>query len=259
MYIPQSHYSLNTSAKLPLIVNVHGSLRRAERARDSLIDLADQVGAAILAPLFPAGVGDPNDSHGYKFLKCGDLRYDLILLSMVDEVKLRWPGIETDKFYLVGFSGGGQFVSRFFYLHPDRLRGVSVGAPGTVTSLDRSLKWPRGLKDVKEQFDGLLVDVDALKSVRHVQLAVGGDDVEPPGGGLLKWYAEQKNGDRIVERTVGKSLSNRTEALARLRDELRDAGLEVRYDVVPGVGHEVQKVLPTVIQFLQDVLSSSRY
>lgn len=105
---------------------------------------------------------------------------------MIDEVAQRWPGIETEKFYLIGFSGGGQFVSRFFYLHSDRLLGLSIGAPGTVTSLDRSLEWPRGIKDVEEKFDGLTVDFGALRSVEHVQLLVGEQDIQPPGGRLLK-------------------------------------------------------------------------
>lgn len=265
MYIPESHYQLPNSStqtseqshKLPLIVNIHGSLRRAEHIRDSLIPLADSIGAAVLAPLFPAGIDDPNDSHNYKFLRYNDIRYDLILLSMVDEVAARWLGIETGKFYMAGFSGGGQFVSRFFLLHPERLQGVSIGAPGMVTRLNRSLKWPEGLDDVEEQFGGLSVDIDALKTVNHVQLVVGENDTKTPGDGLLEWAAEQRKKHKEFtgeDPAWASSLPVRTEALAGLRDELVTVGVNVRFDIVPSAGHDSQKIFPTVVEFLRNVI-----
>lgn len=133
-----------------------------------MVDLADRVGAAVLAPLFPAGIVDPNDSHNHKFVRYGDVRYDLILPSTIDEGAQRWPGIEAEKFYLVGFSGGGQFVSRSFYLHSRRLKRVGIGSPETVTNLNRSLEWPRGIKNVEERFDSLAVDIRTLRSVEYV-------------------------------------------------------------------------------------------
>lgn len=262
MYIPAAHYTTTPFPrhKLPLIVNVHGSLRRAERCRDTLIPLADTHGAAILAPLFPVGIDDPNDTQNYKFLRYRNIRYDLILLSMIDEVSVRWPGVETDKFYLAGYSGGGQFAARFFLLYPGRLLGVSIGAPGTVTRLDRRLKWPEGLGGVEEQFYGVSVDVEDLKFVRKVQLVVGEDDVHPPGDGLWKWVAEQRSklkvNDRKVNESMVRSLPIRTEALARLRDELLAVGVEVQYDIVPGAGHDGQKVFPTVVEFLRKAIST---
>ena len=40
-----------------------------------------------------------------------------------------------------GFSGGAQFAHRFLYIHPGRLRAVSLGAPGLVTMLDETRAW----------------------------------------------------------------------------------------------------------------------
>lgn len=105
---------------------------------------------------------------------------------MLDEVAARWPGLETEKVLLVGFSSGGQFVLKFFYLHPDRVAALSVGAPGVVTRLDDGLPWAKGIQRVEEVFGGLKVNISALREVQHVQLTVGGNDMEEVGGRLLR-------------------------------------------------------------------------
>jgi len=64
------------------------------------------------------------------------MRFDLLLLAMLDEVADFWPGIQTEKVYMMGFSRGGQFIHRFLLLHPERLYAVSIGAPGRPTMLD---------------------------------------------------------------------------------------------------------------------------
>lgn len=276
MYVPKQHYRLpdpdpepgtgtdNSSSssnsrrrKLPLIVTIHGHGRRAERARESLVELADRTGSAVLAPLFPTGVGgDPNETHNYKMLAYGGIRYDLILLAMLDEVAARWPGIETDKVFLVGFSGGGQFALKFFYLHPRRVRAVSVGAPGVVTRLDRGLAWPRGIQGVEDLFGGLSVDVAALSAVAHVQLIVGGDDVGDVGGGLLQWFREKSGGSDAISRALGSSskLPSRRDALEGLNQEFHKLGIPSSFVVVDGVAHENMKVVPKVIEFLEPLL-----
>ena len=264
MYVPKQHYqdpkttkTKTSDRKLPLIVTVHGSGRRAERARDSLIGLADRTGAAVLAPLFPTGVGgDPNDTHNYKFVAYRGIRYDLILLAMLEEVAARWPGIATDKVFLVGFSGGGQFALRFFYLHPERVRAVSVGAPGVVTRLDAAVEWPRGIQGVEDVFGGLAVHVDALRHVEHAQLIVGGDDVEEVGGGLLQWLKEKNTISDPVSQAVGSSkLPSRRDALESLYHEFQAAGIPSSFVVVDGVAHENMKVLPSVVEFLEPLLT----
>ena len=76
-------------------------------------------------------LGDDNP-EGFKYMREGDIRYDRVLLAMVDEVAQK---LETrfDRFMMFGFSGGGHFVHRFFYLHPGRLLAASIGSPGAVT------------------------------------------------------------------------------------------------------------------------------
>lgn len=62
-------------------------------------------------------------------------QFDHVLLAMVDEIA-PLP-LAAGRFLMHGFSGGGHFAHRFFSLHPRRLLGASIGAPGMVTLLDR--------------------------------------------------------------------------------------------------------------------------
>ena len=76
-------------------------------------EFADANHMAVLAPVFPGGLIIDDDFNSYKLLNCDGVRYDLALLSMVDEMAKRYPGVETEKFFLFGHSGGGQFTNRF--------------------------------------------------------------------------------------------------------------------------------------------------
>ncbi|RAK94840.1 uncharacterized protein BO80DRAFT_292835, partial [Aspergillus ibericus CBS 121593] len=163
LYIPPAHYnpdpnrSTTTTApynnpKLPLLVTIHGTSRNPTPLRTTLPPFANSTPCAILAPLFPANIDGPNDLDSYKLLRSRTLRSDLALLSILDEIATVWPGLDTEKIYLMGFSGGGQFAHRFLYIHPERLMAVSVGAPGRVTMLDEAGKWPGGVGDVEGVF-----------------------------------------------------------------------------------------------------------
>ncbi|GAA1656781.1 hypothetical protein GCM10009744_57000 [Kribbella alba] len=99
-----------------------------------------------------------------------------MLLAIVDEVAERFP-VESEQFYLHGFSGGGQFTHRLRYLHPDRLAAASIPAPGRITQLDDSLPWWLGTKGFEEKF-GQPVDFEALRRV-PIQLVVGPDGKLP--------------------------------------------------------------------------------
>lgn len=259
MYVPSAHYSLEPApeAKLPLVVHVHGSLRKPETCRDSLIELADRTGSAILAPLFPIGLDDPNEIHAYKRMSFKGTRYDNILLAIIDEVALRWPGIDTQKFFLLGFSGGGQFSMRFFYLHPNKLEAVSIGAPGLVTSLDDNHPWPLGIKNVGEHFEGLSVDLHALKQVEAIQLAIGADDEQEVGGGLVQWMrnkSQNSSSDKLDAedtRALDKALRSRKEAIFKLNERMQSLGLNTEVTVVDNATHESAKVLPYMIDFIE--------
>lgn len=84
--------------------------------------------------------------------------------------------IDTRRFCLHGFSGGGQFTHRFFYLHPRRLSAVSIGAPGRVTPAGPSQPWWLGTDGFAEVF-GRDPDIESMRAV-PVQMVVGDRDVD---------------------------------------------------------------------------------
>jgi len=269
LYVPPSHYSPDpnripssegegshpsyTLPRIPLVISIHGTGRDSGSCRRRLIPLAESYRSAILAPLFPAGLDDEYDLDSYKVLRSKSLRSDLALLDIVTEVAVRYPGIDTEKFFLIGFSGGGQFVHRFLYIHPERVFAASVGAPGRVTHFDRTLKWPQGVGDVNEVF-GKDADVEknleSLKTVKAVQMIVGGDDMEIPSDEFNKWIAKMKAKRPEDNGTLEPMRTSRVETLRKLHEEWQSLGISTKFEVVEGVKHDSNGVHPAVEQFL---------
>ncbi|WP_030901631.1 hydrolase [Streptomyces sp. NRRL F-5126] len=242
LYVPKDHTA--QAAPLPLVVIQHGTGRSAELYRDRWKEFARAHRCIILTPLFPAGLGRPGELHNFKFLKYEDMRFDEELLHIVDEVGELFNA-RSERFVLHGFSGGGQFVHRFAYVHPGRLAGLSIGAPGRITRLDDSLPWWLGVADFKDHF-GATIDLDALRRV-PVQMVVGAEDTDT-------WEINNP-GDSNWMDGVEKTGATRIERLRTLRDDFERQGIEVRFDLVPGVGHEGVGVAPAVQEFVADVLA----
>lgn len=242
LYVPTVHE--RTERQLPLIVIMHGTARTAMEYRDAFADFAERYGAVVLAPLFPASLSDPEELHHFKFLDSGGTRWDQVLLDIVDEVAEAFR-VERGRFLLHGFSGGGQFAHRFFYLHPDRLAAVSVGAPGRVTLLDTAQPWWLGVEDIGARF-GIPLDVPAMTRV-PVQMVVGAEDTET-------WEINNV-GDPNWLPGAERAGATRIERLASLRDSFTEAGISVRFDLVPGVAHDGPRVLPVVQDFFAAVLT----
>jgi hypothetical protein len=123
---------------------------------------------------------------------------------------------------------------RFLYLHPDRLAGVSIGAPGRVTLLDPATPWPAGTADIAERF-GTDVPLDALRDV-PVRLLIGECDNQP----------------RPPVR------STRVASITQLRDNLLDHGLKPMLETVPGAAHEGTAIFPAANRFFHELLQARR-
>lgn len=242
MYVPSGYVA--RTAPLPLVVLQHGTGRRGPQYRDNFADFAEAHNAVVMAPLFPAAIDDPEDLHNFKFIKYHDIRFDLILLSMVDEVAEKLD-IDSERFLLHGFSGGGQFAHRFFYLHPDRLRAVSIGAPGRLTLIDDSQDWWLGWKGMGDAL-GIDPQPELLSSV-PVQMVVGERDVET-------WEINNR-GESNWKDGAEKAGATRIERLQTLRRNFKNHGISVRFDLVPGVAHEPMKVLGRVKDFFSTILN----
>ncbi|WP_188194443.1 alpha/beta hydrolase [Nonomuraea sp. SYSU D8015] len=243
LYVPSAHDP--DGAPLPMAVLQHGTARRGPQYRDDFARWAEEHGCLVLAPLFPAGIGDPDDLHNFKFLRYGDIRFDHVLLAMADEVGERF-NVDAGRFLLHGFSGGGQFVHRFAYLHPDRLAGLSIGAPGRITYIDHSSPWWVGLKGFEEEF-GRAPRVAELRDV-PVQMVVGSLDVET-------WEINNRGDANWMDGADAHGVT-RVERLKALRDNFEAHGISVRFDVVPGVGHDPMRVLEPVKAFFASILAS---
>lgn len=244
LYVPEVH---SVQEKLDLVVLVHGTARWAEHYRSAFAEFCDRHRAMVLAPLFPAGVTAPGELSSYKLLRHGGVAYDTVLLDMVAEVEERYP-LRDRRFILHGFSGGGHFSHRFLYLHPERLIGVSIGAPGIVTLLDSAHDFWVGTRDFEERF-GKKLDIEAMRRVA-VHMVIGAEDKETweirltPGDSW--WMA---GAEHLAE-------ANRLERMAALRASLEAQGIAVRQDIVPGAGHDGKAMLEPVCRWMADMLAA---
>ncbi|CAH1658213.1 alpha/beta hydrolase family protein [Chelatococcus asaccharovorans] len=249
LYVPPSYHRDDVD-KVTLIVAVHGTKRTAEGYRDAFASLAEETGCVVLAPLFPMGASAPyaeapEEQHNYKYLEFKGLRFDEVLIAMVDEVCAALSKIKP-QFLLFGFSGGGQFVHRFYYLHPERLLGVSVGAPGSVTRIDPDVEWWPGTGGFAERF-GKEISIEALRRV-PVHLVVGALDTET-------WNVRIKPESWTWRGGANDAGDNRVERLEALRQNLESHGITVRLDTVNGVAHSGTRVLEPVFAFFRECLA----
>ena len=237
LYVPRGYRQLKS---LSLIVLVHGSGRNAYSLRDEFIAIAERRGCAVLCPLFPTGLEDPNDTNNYKLIKFHEVRYDNVLLEMVEEAHARYPRINTGTFLLWGFSGGGQFVHRFAYLHPERLMGLAIGAPGTVTMLSSTSNFPVGVRDLQTIF-GKEVNFAALRGVPTLFVAGDADTGD--------FHAIARG------RTVSPGYRGRYGGTVDLEKSWASAGMKCQFVEVSGAGHEEEKMLPIVKAFFEKTMA----
>jgi hypothetical protein len=246
LYVPPS---LGEGGEKPeLIVAMHGTGRGFTGYRDAFSSFARWNNCIILAPLFPIGVMGDGYRDGFKYMREGNLRYDHILLAIVEEVSERY-GIAFDRFGLFGYSGGGHFAHRFLMLQPHKLWAVSIGAPGSVTLLDPSRDWWVGTRNFAELF-GQELDIPAMKQVA-VQMVVGAADLET-------WEITHKPGGRNWMPDANHAGTNRPERLASLRDNFAAHGIAARFDLVPNTPHDGVKVVPVVEDFFAGELARIR-
>lgn len=235
--------------KLDLLVAVHGTGRTsAIDFRDGLAEFGLYNDCAILCPIFPVGVLGDGARSGYKFIEEGDIRYDRVVLAMVEEMAAKY-GQDWSTFAMFGFSGGGHFTHRFAILHPEKLWAASIGAPGSVTLLDPTRDWWVGVRDLEARF-GRPFRPQELAKV-PVQMVVGDADLET-------WEITHQPGGRYYMEGANDAGATRPERLAALAKSFRDAGVDVSFERVPGVSHDRIKVLGHVKAFLAKVLKDRR-
>ncbi|WP_043837980.1 alpha/beta hydrolase [Muricoccus aerilatus] len=244
LYVPPS-IGPNTE----LVVCVHGTSRTSFLDfRDGFAEFGRWNDCVILCPIFPIGPLGDGARSGYKYMQEGDIRYDRVLLGMVDEVARKY-GRNWDRFALFGFSGGGHFTHRFAILHPRKLWAASIGASGSVTLLDTNRDWWVGIRNLQDVF-GIEFDREALAQI-PVQMLVGDADLET-------WEITHKPGGTYWMEGANDAGRTRPERLRALQQSFESAGVKVRFDLVPGVAHSRMLVIDRVQDFLADLLKKKR-
>ena len=239
LYVPANY---NERAEPPtLLVVLHDTLRNHHALRDAFTDYAERANEIVLAPLFPAGIGEANDLDHYKYLRFRDIHFDELLLAMTREVAMRY-GVDGERFALFGFSGGAHFAHRFLYAHPGRLESLVVGSPGSVTLPNEDHAWWPGLKDFAVIF-GRGVEWDRVRTV-PTYLVVGAEDVNPRG------IINSEDHPNWVE-GANAAGANRVERLRTLHAQLSKRQDEVTFEALAGVRHEIDPIVKAAIGFLE--------
>lgn len=217
LYVPP-----NVASHPPLFVTVHGISRNAREHARLFAPFADRYGVVVLAPLFPAQTYGDYQRLGQK----GNA--DQVLDAMVDEVG-KLTGAKTERFFLFGYSGGGQFAHRYAMAHPERVGAYAVGAAGWYTFPDLQLTYPRGLKPCKSRPDMQLVPKRFLEIPATV--LVGERDTRP-GTALRK--SSKLNGQQGTSR-----LERGRRWVEAMHQAARDEGVPGSFDFValPKCGH----------------------
>ncbi|KAJ8136022.1 hypothetical protein OY671_010765, partial [Metschnikowia pulcherrima] len=147
-------------------------------------------------------------------------------------------------FAMFGFSVVGHFTHRFAILHPPTLLAASIGAPGSVTSLDPDKDWWVGIRNSQERF-GITFDRDASARIPS-HMVVGDADSET-------WEITIPEGSTNWMRGANDAGRTRPERSSALRRSFEGAGVSVKFDLVPGISHDRMQVLGHVQNFLADI------
>lgn len=143
----------------PLIVVVHGSDRNAEEYRDWSVPLAEKFRDLVVAPRF-----DPErfDDERYKrmggvtrggVLQPRDQWTFAIIERLVAEVRAR-EGRPDLPYFVIGHSGGAQFVVRMALFAPGGARGFIAANAGSYPFPERDVAFPYGLGGLPDELAG---------------------------------------------------------------------------------------------------------
>ena len=140
LYVPR-----NVCIGAPVFIAVHGVARMAKEHAQEFAPFAERYGVVLIAPLFPKEYFCDYQRLGRKGK--GE-RSDLSFQGIIKEVGLL-TGANTDRLYMFGYSGGGQFVHRYAMAYPQNVARIVVAAAGWYTFPDSNVNYPRGIKRAK--------------------------------------------------------------------------------------------------------------
>ena len=210
--------------RAPVLVCVHGISRNAEEQARTFHGSARRAGWVVVAPLFDEGA-----FPDYQRLGRRGRRADLALLAVLAEVEAR-RGHPAGRVALFGFSGGAQFAHRFALAWPEVVGDLFLAAAGWYTMPDPRRRFPYGLAWSRRLPD-LLFHLGAFLR-RRIRVFVGEEDVVCDEAVRRHPRIDPVQGHDRLERA--------RRWCAALAATARAQGLpcDVRFDVLPGVGHD---------------------
>jgi hypothetical protein len=217
----------------PLIVVCHGVLRNAEEYRDHAIGMAKRFGALVIAPRFPEAEFPIEQYQLGGLIRDGKVR-PLKTCSwnavpdLVDEIRRR-ENRPTMPFYLIGHSGGGQYLIRLSGFLQTQAKRIVVSNPGTYLLPSREVPYPFGFGSLPDELSN---DTWLRKFLAQpVTLYLGTEDV---------LRDEHLNVTPVAE-SLGKNRFERGQNAFRMAEELaRKKGWPFHWKMikVPRVGHD---------------------
>ena len=199
----------------PVLACVHGITRNAHELAMHFMPAAERHGVMLVVPLFA------KDRHR-RYQRLGDertvARADRVFGQILDEVGLL-SGASTASVNLFGYSAGAQFVHRYAFVNPQRVRAYVAAAAGWYTFPDTQMDYPRGLRSTH-----LHMEEQALLRV-PASVMVGEKDLARDAA---------LNGQEDIDRQQGSERFARgTNWIAAMRAAAAAHGLDTRIEFVP--------------------------
>ena len=179
IYVPSTYTS---DREWPLLVSVHGMNGHPDPYEKMWREDAERYGFVVLAPFFDS----PNHPY-YNYLQLHRNRSDLFLLDAISAVG-EVLSIKTDKFYLFGHSRGGQFVTRFALLHPDRLIKAAACGSATYVFPDPNRYFPDGLKRNPLMRPADKINIDGMLAL-PLAIVIGTNDTQQRNDLAMKFIS----------------------------------------------------------------------
>lgn len=224
----------------PLLVVVHGSDRNAEEYRDYAIPIAQRHGVLLLAPLFDAmRFDDERYKRGGGVTKDGRAQpREQWTFSMIErlvaEVRSR-EGRPDLPYYIIGHSGGAQFVARMAMFMPGEARRFVAANAGSYTFPSPDVKFSYGLQGLPPE----LADETILRRYLTAPLSLylgTGDILQLESDGFdFSSEAMQQGSHRLAR---GQNFFNTMKSLATQRNW----PFNWRMVTAPGIAHSASQM-----------------
>lgn len=233
-YIPNNFSTENTT----IFFAIHGASRTYESYFERWMNynVAEEQSVVLIAPHFDVDVF----SH-YQVLNAWGIRADLRLIQLFDSFT-GWLGLTKTRFYMFGFSGGGQFVHRFTMVHPGLVERAVAGAAGSYTFPDSSILYQYGTG--KSIYHPVSLNFDLKGATGTNLLVIVGDDDIYRTDNLDQSPQADAQGLNRLERARNWFAAMNGTALEK------GWTFNLEYHEVSGAGHSSSAMMPYSEQFL---------